>query len=47
MTSVVSGMELRGFPETTKWHYQLFREWSYADFPKQLNGIATDGDKKP
>jgi hypothetical protein len=43
-------MELRGFPETTKWQteiYHLFREWSYADFPKQLNGIATDGDKKP
>ncbi|KHD06320.1 hypothetical protein PN36_07605 [Candidatus Thiomargarita nelsonii] len=26
---VVSGMELRGFPD----FFLLFREWSYADFP--------------
>jgi len=41
---VVSGMERSGFPETTviSQHKKrisgsfLFREWSEADFPKQL-----------
>jgi hypothetical protein len=37
-------MERSGFPETQPMVYQLFREWSGADFPKLSRWFVLDGE---